>query len=265
MTGQEMISHLRESILDDFTPPPLWSDTELLRYLNYAEVQACRRAQLLIDDVTVNDNGTAATAGTMGQKPLCTLTIVANQATYSLSPKILQVKRCQFSSMPYPIQGPVTYSELDELMSGWKGTAGTIGASGTAGTITTVGTAGTITTLYPTGFPAYFLNEPGNTITFVRAPSCADTAYLVVSRIPLTPFTFSTSPEIDEKYHEGLMDWAAHLAYMKNDSDTTNLNMAKVYDDKFVRQFGPLPDAYSDRMRKTLSQKQRMRPREFGS
>lgn len=247
MTGQELITAMRESILDDALPPYLWSDTELLRNLNYAEVQACRRAQLIIDSTTANDNGTAATAGTLGQKPLCTLTIVANQATYNLSPKILQVKRCQLLSMTYPLIGPVEYPMLDELISGWWGTSGTVATAGSG------------------GYPICFLNEPVNTITFVRGPSVSDTAQLVVSRIPLTPFTIRTSPEIEEKYHEGLMDWAAHLAFMKPDSDTQNLNMAKYYESRFTARFGPLPDAYSEKMRRTLSQKQRMRPREFGS
>ena len=247
MIGKELIANLRESILDDAAPPYLWSDTELLRSLNYSEVQACRRAHLIIDGTTANDNGTAATAGTFGQKPLCTLALIANQVFYNLSPKILQIRRCQLLSMAYPLNGPVSYSEMDGQFPGWIGTSGTVGTAGSG------------------GYPFYFLNEPGNTITFIPAPSENNTAYLVVSRIPLTPFTLQTSPEIDEKYHEGLMDWAAHLAYMKNDSDTLNLNMAKLYEDKFARQFGLLPDAYSDRMRKVLSQKQRMRPRVFGS
>lgn len=262
MTGQELVTHLRESILDDAAPPYLWQDTELLRYLNYAEVQACRRAHLIIDGTTVSDNGTAGTAGTLGQKPLCMLPIVANVATYNLSPKVLQVKRCHLMSMTYPLPGPKSYYEIDELQSGWWGTVGTLGASGsysTAGSAGTVGASGT------GGVPYTFLNEPGNTITFILAPSSNDIAALVISRIPLTPFTLRNSPEIEEKYHEGLMDWAAHLAYMKNDSDTINLNLAKVYEDKFVRQFGGMVDAYSDRMRKTLSQKGRMRSREFGS
>lgn len=247
MTGQELITHMRESILDDATPPYLWQDPELLRYLNYAEVQACRRAHLIVDSTTANDSGTAGTAGTLGQRPLCTVAVLANTATYNLSQKVLQIKRCQLKSMTYPLTGPVTYSELDDLVSGWIGTSGTVGTAGSG------------------GYPGYFLNEPNNTLTLIQAPSKNDTAYLVVSRIPLIPFTLQTSPEIEEKYHEGLMDWAVHLAYMKNDSDTINLNLAKVYDEKFTKQFGPLPDAYSDRMRKTISQKQRMRPRTFGS
>jgi len=247
MTGRELVAHLRESKLDDVKIPYLWPDTELLRFLNYAEVQACRRAHLIIDAWTANDAGTAATASTQGQRPLCTLALVANQAVYNLSPKILQVRRCQLLSMTVPLIGPLTYSELDEYVSGWTGTSGTVGTAGSS------------------GYPVYFLNEPGNTITFVRAPSVSDTASLVVSRIPLISFTLQTSPEIDEKYHEGLTDWAAHLAFMKPDSDTLNLNLAKHYEDRFIAQFGSLPDAYSDRMRKTLVQKTRMRSREFGS
>lgn len=247
MIGEELVQHLRESVLDDISPPHLWSTTELLRFFNYAEVQACRRAHLIIDGTTTNDSGTAATAGTLGQKPLCQLTIVANQATYNLSPKILQVKRCQLQSMTYPLIGPVSYSELDERMSGWFGTSGTVGTAGSGGS------------------PIYFLNEPGNTITFVLAPSKSDTAFLVVSRLPLISFTLKTSPEIEDKYHLALTDWAAHLAYMKNDSDTFNVQLANEYENRFTASFGPLPDAYSERMQKVLSQQQRMRPREFGS
>jgi len=247
MIGEELIAHLRESVLDDQNLPYLWEDKELLRLLNYSEVQATRRANLIIDGTTDNDNGTAATASTAGQKPLCVLTIVANQAVYNLSPKILQIKRCQLKSMTYPLAGPVRYPELDERMSGWLGTSGTVGTAGSSGT------------------PSAFLNEPGNTITFVLAPSVSDTAYLVVSRIPLTPFTLNTAPEIDEQYHLGLCDWAAHLAYLKPDSETINLELSNVYAGRFEQQFGSLPDARTQELRKTISQRQRFRPRTFGS
>ena len=246
MTGEELVDYLRESILDDVLNPQLWSDSELLRFLNYAEVQACRRAHLLIDSATTNDNGTAATASTAGQKPLCTLALLADTATYSLSPKILQVKRCQLASMTTPLSGPVSYSTLDDVMQGWWGTNGTVGTAGSG------------------GYPVMFLNEPQNTITFIPSPSATDTAYLVVSRIPLTPFTLLTSPEIDEQYHYGLCDWAAHLAYMKPDSETINLNLSAVYEKRFTEQFGSLPNAYTQKVRKSISQKQRMRPVGFG-
>lgn len=246
MTGRELIAHLRESVLDDMSIPYLWPDTELLRFLNYAEVQACRRAHLIIDATTSNDSGTAATASTAGQKSLCVLSVLADQAVYQLSPKILQIKRCQLKSMTYPLRGPLTYPQVDEEFF-WWGTNGTVGTAGSG------------------GYPSAFLNEPGNTITFLLSPSSDDTAYLVVSRLPLISFTMQTSPEIDEKYHIDLCDWAAKLAYSKPDADALNLVLAKQYEDSFTSKFGPLPDAYSDRMRKTIPMMGRMRDREFGS
>jgi len=247
MIGRELITHLRESVLDDVAIPYLWPDTELLRFLNYAEVQACRRAHLIIDATTTNDSGTAATASTAGQKPLCVLSVVADQGVYQLSPKILQVKRCQLKSLTYPLRGPLHYPQVDEEFSAWWGTNGTVGTCGSG------------------GYPEAFLNEPGNTITLLFAPSSNDTAYLVVSRLPLISFTMQTSPEIDEKYHIDLCDWAAKLAFSKPDSDAYNLNLAKMYEDSFTSKFGPLPDAYSDRMRKTIPMMGRMRDRAFGS
>lgn len=256
MLGSDMLAYLRNDVLDDAEVPYKWLDAELMRFLNYAEVQACRRAHLLIDWTTAVDYGTSGTAttagtagtlGTQGERQLCVLPIVADQATYLLSPKILQVKRVQFKSMTYPINGPVSYAELDDLMSGWWGTNGTVGTAGSG------------------GVPTFFINEPPNTVTFVQGPSAATTAYLVVSRIPLISFTATTQPEIEEKYHEGLMNWAAHLAYMKPNDKTLNLNLAAVYEKRFTQQFGPLPDAYTERMRKTLATRQRFRPREFGS
>lgn len=245
-TGSELITWLRTDILDDLEVPYLWSDATLLRYLNYAEVQACRRAHLLIDSSTTNDSGTAATASTAGQKALCQITLVAGQSVYSLNSKIIQVKRCQIIGMDYPLLGPLTHIELDERYSGWNGTSGTVGTAGTS------------------GFPYAFMNEPTGSITFILAPGQSGTANLLVSRLPLLPFTSSSSPEIPDKYHEWLLNWAAHLAYLKDDSDTFNPEKAKYYEGKFIEQFGQLPSAKDERLIRTLSMQGRMRPRQFG-
>lgn len=247
--GKELVQILRNDILDDVKLPYLWSDPELLRGLNYAEVQACRRAHLLIDGVTANDSGTAATASTAGQKPLCRLSLVAGQSVYNLSPKILMVKRCQIQGMSYPLTGPLTYAESDEMMSGWFGTSGTVCTAGSG------------------GFPSSFINElgTGNTVTFLLAPVADGTAFLTVSRLPLVSFTLQTAPEIPESYHEGLLNWAAHLAYMKNDAEIFNPERAAYYEQIFTAQFGELPTAKSEQLRRIVQMSSRMRPRQFGS
>lgn len=246
MIGKELVWHLRESILDDIAIPFLWPDTELLRFLNYAEVQACRRAHILIDSETTTDYGTAATASTAGTKALCQLVLSPNTAVYQLSSKVLQVKRGQMVGLSYPLVGPVSAAELDDTFPEWRGTNGTVGTCGSSGN------------------PIYITNEPNDHITFVLAPSIAGTANLVVSRLPLVQFSLETAPEIPEQYHIDLCDWAAHLAYSKPDTDTFNAKLAQFYADKFTKNFGPLPDVFTERRRKSLTMKDRMRPREFG-
>jgi hypothetical protein len=109
------------------------------------------------------------------------------------------------------------------------------------------------------------MNDPANLITFLLAPVAAGTAFLDVYRIPLISFTLNSAPEIPETYHEGLLNWAAHLAYLKNDTEAFNPDKAKYYEDKFAEQFGPLPNARSERLRKTITMQAAMRPRQFGS
>lgn len=253
MTGEDLINSLRYDILDDVAEPYLWSTAFLLRCCNLAEAQACRRAHLIIDGNTGKDSGTSGTAGTAGGgvADLCSVTLIPNVWTYTLSRLVIQIKRVKLATMANPLT-PVTRDELDELWSSWESVSGTAGTAGTAGGDGPV-------------YPEYFIAELGNELTLVKGPTINDTASLIVSRLPLMQFTLSTSPEVAERHHDGLLYWAAHLAYMKSDTETSNLNLAAVYEKKFTDRFGPMPDAYSEKMRRELPRRQRMRPRAFGS
>lgn len=253
MTGAELLTDLRARI-DDEAVPHLWSDPELMRYLNYAQIQACRRSQLIVDGTTSSDLGTSGTAGTSGGgvASLCSVTIIPNVGVYALSRLVLQIKRVKLATMAYPL-APITRDELDATWYDWEALSGTNGTSGTSGS------AGDSPV-----YPDYFLSETGNELKLIKIPTINDTASLVIVRLPLQQFTIKTSPEIEEKHHDGLIDWAAHLAYMKPDSETMQLNLAAVYEKKFTERFGPIPDAYAERMRKELPRRQRMRARGFG-
>jgi hypothetical protein len=245
MTGQDLLDELRNDILDDASVPYLWNDPFLLRILNRAEQQACRRSYLLTDSTTIKD-GVGGTSG----DPVTQITIVPNTGTYTLSKKVLQIKRVKLSLMAEPLL-PTTRDELDSLVYSWETASGTAGTAGTAGGD-------------PAVYPTHFLSEVGNELVLIKTPTINDTVSMVVSRLPLFDFTLKTSPEIDPKHHDGLLDWAAHLAYMKNDSDTLNMTLAVYYEKKFTERFGPLPDAYAEKMRRELPRRQRMRVRTFG-
>jgi hypothetical protein len=246
MTGQDLVDELRETYLDDKVVPYNWSDIELLKYCNRAEKQACRRAYLIIDSTTPTD-GTSGTSG----NPICQLTIVPNIALYNLSPLVLQVERVKLDSMAYPLRAR-TRDELDACTFQWGLASGTSGTAGTAGGD-------------PVCFPEWFVHEVGKELILARTPTINDTVRLIVSRLPLVDFTFGTSPEVEEHHHDGLPLWAAHLAFQKPDSDTQDIALAASYDKAFTERFGPMPDAYMEKMRKMLPRQQRMRPREFGS
>jgi hypothetical protein len=51
--------------------------------------------------------------------------------------------------------------------------------------------------------------------------------------------TVGGSPEIDSRYHAGLLLWILHRAYMKNDSETLNVDKALDYKAQFEEFFGP--------------------------
>lgn len=68
---------------------------------------------------------------------------------------------------------------------------------------------------------------------------------MVVARFPTTPITIAGSPEVDARYHPGLLLWILYRMYMKNDSETLNVDKAMDYKAQFEEFFGPkkiLPD-----------------------
>jgi hypothetical protein len=90
-----------------------------------------------------------------------------------------------------------------------------------------------------TGTPRSFFTSGTNKITLYAKPIVADTINLTVARFPNIPMTVDGSPEIDARYHPGLLEWILHRAYMKNDSETLNVGKAKDHKKKFEEFFGP--------------------------
>lgn len=228
MTTPELIIALRE-LLDDEQQPYLWKDSALVRYLNDAERQACRRAYLIIDRQT---------------SAICNVTLSASVASYTLHSKVLQLRRVVVGSGPSPLL-VYTKEELDALQD----IGGTDWASITP------------------GIPELVIHEANDELIFYPPPQSADVAYLEVARLPLIDLTNdnSSSPEVPLMYQEDLILWGAHRAYMKNDSDTLNLGLAKEYETKYTDRFGPLPSASNERKRKSWAMKMKARPREFGT
>lgn len=227
VTTPELISALRE-LLDDEQQPYLWKDSACVRYLNDAERQVCRRAYLLIDKNT---------------SAICNINLSAGVASYALHSKVLTIRRCIIGDGYAPLT-VYTKEEVDARIN-----LGVVDWASAAA-----------------GIPEVVIHEANDELIFYPPPLNDDVAYLEVARLPLNDLTNdeSSSPEIPVLYHEDLILWGAHRAYMKNDSDTINLVLAKEYENQFERRFGTLPTARSERLRKSQAQRQKARPREFG-
>lgn len=90
-----------------------------------------------------------------------------------------------------------------------------------------------------TGTPRSYVKTPTNKIILYPMPVVADTVNMTVSRFPNTPMTVLGSPEVDSRYHQGLILWMLYRAYLKNDSETLNTDKASDYKKAFEKFFGP--------------------------
>ena len=184
-------------------PDLLWSLAEWTEYANDAENEACIRADLLIDKSSALTN----------------ISVLAGIATYAVDSKIREVKRVKLSSGTEPLV-KTSRRVLDATYPNWESDSGTV--------------------------RSWFPDE-SNKITLYKKPAAAATLNLMILRLPLAAMALAdkltVSPEIDEQYHEGLLDWMLHRAYSKQDSETLDTGKAKEHLKRFTARFGERPPA----------------------
>lgn len=109
MTLGEIIALFRQQA-DDATSRPLWDDTELAVWANEAEIEACRRARLLIDSRTPE---------------LCQIQLVPGEAFYPLDPRIIYLRRVKLASRTIPLEH-CDYRDMDWNAPGWESHTGQV-------------------------------------------------------------------------------------------------------------------------------------------
>lgn len=90
-----------------------------------------------------------------------------------------------------------------------------------------------------TGTPRSYFVSATNEIRVYPQPVVVDTINMTVTRFPNTPMTTSSSPEIQVRDHPGLLLWILKRAFLKNDSETLNVDKSMDYDKQFEEWFGP--------------------------
>lgn len=93
----------------------------------------------------------------------------------------------------------------------------------------------------------YTLDYESGKIWLKSKPKTNGTLSLRVYRFPLTTLSADgDTPEINAGYHEKLIHWVRHKAYLKPDTDTYNPGRAADALALFEQEFGPAKSVWSD-------------------
>lgn len=142
---------------------------------------------------------------------LTDISVTTSTATYGIASTVISVMSAKMTLGSEPLM-ETSEKVLDLSVSGWRTATGT---------------------------PRSYVKTPTNKIILYPKPIVADTVNLTVSRFPNTPMTVLGSPEVDSRYHQGLILWMLYRAYLKNDSETLNTDKASDYKKAFEKYFGP--------------------------
>jgi len=183
----DLMGHLRCNVLRDQAPPYLWSDTELLRYINEAQSIFARRTHCITDD----------------ESDFTTFQTVVGEKSYSLDPRIIFVAEAGIVSDDGN-GGNLSYCELVDRTRGQLKNS-----------------------FVPGRPSAYNLQVASQKMRLYPVPDDVYTVVMMVARKPLYPLVNTKDqPEINEDYQLALTDYAAWKALTNNDPEKANMASA---------------------------------------
>jgi hypothetical protein len=189
----------------------LWKNHELVRYINEAEREFCRRRPL-------QDNATAA---------VCEIAVTSGTAVYAYDERALYIERAKLDGEDYDLE-KVLVEYLDEYYPAWESDTGTP-------LLYVEDMTEHRFRLYPTPDASFTL-----TLTVGRLPL----------REMDWNKRLTEEPEINPRHHLDLLLWMGHMAMRKRDSQTYNKEESDRYFDMFESAVGPRVNAHSEKRRR---------------
>ncbi|MDD0837910.1 hypothetical protein PSQ40_04930 [Curvibacter sp. HBC61] len=201
----------------DLAQPYLWTDEEIVMYLNEAVNEACMRARLIEDTLT---------------SAVCDINLTAGLATYTLHPSIQHVDRVTWRGIPLDETSLLMEDRKDLRWSTRLGQPKRYLTNGT-NQITII---------------------PAPDSTAVSDPVHLTVKRVPVT--PLSAATPAGVPEIPLVYHPLIKDWVYRCAYLKQDADTFDEAKAAKFEAAFTDSFGARPNVNTQRKRRELRSNQ---------
>lgn len=202
MNSADLLALFRSDADDQFAPY-LWSDEEVLSYLDDAQKKFCQLTGGIADATT---------------KGVAILTARANRTMLPLHPRVLKV-RAAFNAAGQALQ-ILNFEDL-EFKPGNKDLYST--------------ETGEVAALV--------LGMTEDQIRLIKVPGEDTTINLITYRLPLEDVTASGQDlEIADQHHPALLFWMRHRAHLKNGEETFDPRRAEDFRQRFVAYCGQASD-----------------------
>jgi len=201
VNSTDLFNAFRSDVRDEVTPY-LWSNADLTRYANAAQIQFCKL------EGGISDSSSAATQ----------VTVTAGEAFSPLHASILKVRHARRLSDGRELE--LLNLEDVQMMHAQPSDYGSLTS------YTAMNTIGALRGMV--------LGMELNKARWVYIPVANDTVQLTINRKPLEAITGSGQDlEIEEDHHEYLLLWMKYMAHLKQDAETYD----KGRSDNFKTQF----------------------------
>ena len=192
MNATELSDYFRSQVRDEVAPY-LWTDTDVLTYMNEAQKMFVRLTNGIYD-VTSS---------------ICTVAVTAGQKYSTISPLILEIREAHYID---PVTSYKRKLDIISLADVDKMSTSDYGISHNAADQD-----------LPGAVDAMLTGEERGKVRWINVPVENATVQLKIARMPLTSLTESQLVlEVPEDHHIYLIEWMKHLAYNKQDGDAFN-------------------------------------------
>lgn len=214
MKTSELLEELKENLLRDVskeatdsTVASLWSDAQLVRYLDDAQNKMARRTECILD----------------GETPkVAEIVLVEGEHTYKLDSRIIRVIRAKMGGDDErALKETSMFSEFDASEDKRS--------------------ALPLKQATPDRVTYWSMDVGTDKVRFYATPNADENEALVqlyVSRLPLNPLVSTEPdrvPEVPLDYHLDLVEWAAFRALRNHDVDGENIQKANIHRAAFDR------------------------------
>ena len=192
MNASELAAYFRSQVRDEVAPY-LWSDDEILVYMNEAQKMFVRLTNGIYDV----------------SSQACLVDVAAGEKYSSLHSSVLEIRKAYYvdPSTSYRRElNIINLADTARLSSVDYGIYHNPGIQDTVGIV------------------SYMLvGEQKGKVRWINIPDSNATVELAIARLPLAALSNDQQDlEVDDQHHIHLIEWMKHLAYNKQDGDAFN-------------------------------------------